>query len=699
MTETPGIPVLPASRFDRDYTPTCLSNGLIGITPGPNPLVQAAVLVSGYVYSHPRYGFENIAPAPYPLGLDIGFMGTRMRDAAGAVTVQSQVLDMASGELATRMTYQPFPGSRLTLEVVQFVSRTVPCLACQEVRFGADADIELEVTTSIDADGIPGVAFTGDTDPFTRGWYEEDLVDRCLGLSTDRSRLGAATIVARRPEIVKRGTGRYAVGVARGRPAVFRIIAALVSQPYHPDPHLEAVRLARWGEMMGFDTLRDDNRRSWSELWKSRIRIEGGAEDQRGLDAAFYYYHSSIHPSLLGGIPPFALAHHDRYYGHVFWDMDLWMLIPAILAAPASARAMLDYRARGLAAARRKAALFGYRGAQVPWEASFDGWEVTPSCCPTGWAEQHVTPGVAIGAWECQLACGDGQTLREATWPILKAVAEWIESRGRFTERGFEISHMMGPDEGITDLSNQTYFNLLSKMALAAAVECCRMLGTRPPAAWRRIRDRIVIPRDPATGVVLPYDMSRTVRVYDPSTRTFAERDASESLATYSLGNLQFLFIHGGMVDERTLRATWLREEEIRSARMEAGAAPSLEDLPGFTTGPFAVCAAHFGERAKAAQLFTAAWNPFWMEPFGLTRECRGHTWGGFVTNDGSLLQSVLLGFTGLRISRGGLEARYAAALPGGWQRIEVDRVFIRGRAMRLTAEHGRRAALSPADG
>jgi trehalose/maltose hydrolase-like predicted phosphorylase len=352
----------------------------------------------------------------------------------------------------------------------------------------------------------------------------------------------------------------------------------------------------------------------------------------------------------------------------------------------------------GLEAARRKADLFGYRGAQYPWEASLDGWEVTPSCCPTGWAEQHVTPGVAIGAWECQRACGDAESLRNEAWPILKSVAEWIESRGRFTERGFEIGHMMGPDEGITDLSNQTYFNLLSKMALCAAIECCRELGMRPPTPWKRIRDSMVIPRDPATGVILPYDMSRTVRVYDPSTRTFAERDASASLETYSLGNLQFLFIHGSPVDERTFRATWLREEEIRRERMAAGIVPGLADLPGFTTGPFAVCAAHFGERKKAAELFAAAWKPFWMEPFGLTRECRTHTWGGFVTNNGSLLQSVLLGFTGLRIGKG-LEARYAASLPEGWRRIEVDRVWSRGRALRLTAEHGRRAALMPTDG
>jgi hypothetical protein len=697
MTEAPPVPVLSATRFDESHAPTCLSNGLIGITPGPNPLLQGGVLVSGFVYSHPPYGFENIAPAPYPLGLDLGFGGRRMRDAPDSVVVQGQALDMATGELVTRMTFQPSPDARFSIEVVQFVSRTVPCLACQEVRIGSDDEREIELMTSIDFGGIPGRVFTGDTDPYTRGWYEEDLVDRCLGFSTDRSRLGVATIVARRPGIVKRGPGRYVVAVSRDRPAVFRTIAALVSEPYGPDPHLEAVRLARWGEMLGFETLREDNRQAWTALWKSRIRIVGSADDQRGIDAAFYYYHSSIHPSVRAGIPPFALVHHDRYFGHVFWDMDLWMLIPAILAAPDCARSILEYRVRGLEAARRKAALFGYRGVQFPWEASLDGWEVTPSCCPTGWAEQHVTPGVAIGAWECQLSCGDEESLRDAAWPILKAVAVWIESRGQFTDRGFEIGHVMGPDEGITDLSNQTYFNLLSKMALSAAIDCCRTLGLRPPVSWKRIRDSMVVPRDRATGAVLPFDLEGTVRVHDPVTRAFEERDAASSLGSTSLGNLQYLFLHGCPVDERTFRATWLREEEIRMAALPDGPVPGGSRLPGFTTGPFAVCAAHFGERRKAAELFTAAWKPFWMEPFGMTRECQDHTWGGFVTNNGSLLQSVLLGFTGLRIGKG-LEARYAASLPEGWQRIEVERVWSSGRATRLTAVQGRRTALAPSE-
>jgi protein-glucosylgalactosylhydroxylysine glucosidase len=684
-----ALPVLECTDFGGAFEPTCLANGLVGTTPGPNPLLPGRAMVSGFVYSHPLYGFESSAPAPYPLGLEVAAKGRK----PAPMQVRSQSLDLATGELHTSMVPGPGAGMRCTVEVTQFASRSVPSLVCQEVRFQAEAAGEILLTTRIHTEGAAGEVRKTDTDPLTRGWYEEDLIDRCLEMRTDRGALGVATVVMRRPEVTKRGLGTYAVKIPAGGAAVFRHVAAMVPLISSPDPLLEAIRMARWGEMLGFETLRAQNRDAWRELWMSRPRIAGNLEDQRATDVAFYYYHTSIHPSSRAGIPPFGLAQHDKYYGHNFWDTDLWLLLPAILTAPHAARAIAEYRFRGLEAAKRKAALFGYRGAQYPWEAAVDGSEVTPSCCPTGWSQQHVNPGVAVGAWEFQLAAGDGDTLHRVTWPILEAIAEWIESRGHFTSRGFEIDHMMGPDEGITNLSNQTYFNLLARMAIDAAVACARMVGRAPHASWRRIRDRIVIPTD-AKGVVLPFDLDSTVRIYNPALRVFEEKPAAGNIEAYSLGNLHFLFVHGLPVPVQSFRTTWLREEEIRLARTTGGGVVGSPQAPGFTSPPYAVCAAYFGERAKAAALFRASRERYWMEPYGMTKECIPHDYGGYVTNHGSTLQSVLLGFTGLRVAAGRW-TRHRAALPEGWDRIEVDRIWIRGSAYRLEAEHGKRARLT----
>ena len=80
----------------------------------------------------------------------------------------------------------------------------------------------------------------------------------------------------------------------------------------------------------------------------SRVKIHGDTEDQKALDAAFFYLHSSLHPSCRTGMPPYGLTQFEALEGHVFWDMDSWCLPPALLASPASVRAMLEYRLRGL---------------------------------------------------------------------------------------------------------------------------------------------------------------------------------------------------------------------------------------------------------------------------------------------------------------------------------------------------------------
>ena len=74
--------------------------------------------------------------------------------------------------------------------------------------------------------------------------------------------------------------------------------------------------------------------------------------------------------------------------------------------------------------------------------APVGGFEVTPTVAGTGWAEQHASPDVALGFWEYQLATNDQTFLREGTWPVLSAVAQWITSRVTATNRGFEILHV-----------------------------------------------------------------------------------------------------------------------------------------------------------------------------------------------------------------------------------------------------------------
>ncbi|MGH9353837.1 MAG: hypothetical protein ACRD2G_17020 [Terriglobia bacterium] len=662
--EPSGIPKFAVTDFSRRFDPAYLSNGLIGIRPGPNPIARALTLVSGFVYAHIPYRMESLSPALYPLETDIRVNQVSLLEHPDLLTVKRQELDMATGELLTEMVFAS-GGPSLRIDVLQFASRSIPSLVCQEIRIVPSADVELELVASISHEDVPGRVYTTSAPDRTD-------IDLVTGFESHGglSKLGAAITVLTPDGLIRKepplgapeGIARsYFLRAKQGQPVRLQTVAALVSKLYHPEPDLEAIRLSRWGGGLGFDRLRGHNRSAWAELWQSRIRISGDTDDQRVLDAAFFYLHSSLHRSNQTGMPPFGLSQDAYYYGHSFWDTESWSLSPITLTAPETARALLEYRLRGLTAAKHLAGLFGYRGAQFPWEAApTDGSGVTPTFAGTGWLEQHVTPDVALGFWEYQMATQDDGFLREGTWPLLKAVAEWIESRGIFTRRGFEIHHIMGPDEGVLDTNNNAYMNLISKMVIAAAIQCAAKVGVVAPPSWKKIHDTLVMPLDSERGIMLPYDNARP----GPN---------------YSLNSLALLTVHDPPVSTDVLRRTFDYEAHIEGSTW-AGL--------GFSVCAGADTAAFLGERQRARQLFDGSWKNVWLDPFGMIREAPSEDYGCFLTNFGSLLQTTLLGFTGLRIREGDWRA-YPASLPAGWSGIEVDRLWVRGQPKRLVAKNG----------
>ncbi len=45
--------------------------------------------------------------------------------------------------------------------------------------------------------------------------------------------------------------------------------------------------MASWGAVLSLDWVRSQNRKRWSGLWQSRVKVFGDLESQKALDAAF----------------------------------------------------------------------------------------------------------------------------------------------------------------------------------------------------------------------------------------------------------------------------------------------------------------------------------------------------------------------------------------------------------------------------
>ena len=116
------------------------------------------------------------------------------------------------------------------------------------------------------------------------------------------------------------------------------------------------------------------------------------------------------------------------------------------------------------------------------------------------------------------------------------------------------------------------------------------------------------------------------------------------------------------------------------------------------------VYAARLGRREEALDLFEKGYAAFIRQPFTITAEYDPNVFpeqeiaGPFTANLGGFLMSCLYGLTGLRLGAGSPHqwCSRRVQMPLGWDGVEVERLWIRGRPASLSARHGEpRAELS----
>jgi hypothetical protein len=114
-------------------------------------------------------------------------------------------------------------------------------------------------------------------------------------------------------------------------------------------------------------------------------------------------------------------------------------------------------------------------------------------------------------------------------------------------------------------------------------------------------------------------------------------------------------------------------------------------------SAPLGVFAARVGERALSAKLFREGFAEFINKPwwdaneFSVVRYPDKPVVGPFIANLGGFLGSCLLGLTGIEPGPDEPAAwpRRKVVMPEGWEGIEFERIWVRGRRARLLARHG----------
>lgn len=171
---------------------------------------------------------------------------------------------------------------------------------------------------------------------------------------------------------------------------------------------------------------------------------------------------------------------------------------------PQAAEAMLTYRLRRLAAARRRARAEGFDGARFPWESAADGTDVTPRSgflggtevpILTGTREEHVTADVAWAAEHFAQWTGRADYPSTTARDLLVETARYWASRLRVDARGrAHLDRVIGPDEYHESVDDNAFTNVMARWNLRRAA---RLRPGNPGeaaefASWLDLAERVV---------------------------------------------------------------------------------------------------------------------------------------------------------------------------------------------------------------
>ncbi|XP_007536617.2 protein-glucosylgalactosylhydroxylysine glucosidase isoform X3 [Erinaceus europaeus] len=416
---------------------------------------------------------------------------------------------------------------------------------------------------------------------------------------------------------------------------------------------LEALELQAAGRLYRAHT------QAWAQLWEGcGLAVGGPLPLRQALRGALFYLLSGLSPpgspgDICHGLSPGGLSNGRRgecYWGHVFWDQDLWIFPNVLLLHPEAARALLQYRIRTLRGALQNARDLGCQGAKFAWESAGSGLEVCPEAV-YGTQELHINGAVLLAFQLYYHATQDLALFREAGgWDVVRAVAEFWCSRVEWSpEDGqYHLRGVMPPDEYHSGVDNSVYTNVQVQNSLRFAAALAQDLGQPIPPQWLAVADQIKVPFDPERNFHPEFDG------YEPGEEV---KQADVVLLGYPV--------------------PFSLSPQVRRTNLEVYEAVTDPRGPAMTWSMFAVGWLELKEPGRARTVLDRCFSHI-SEPFKVwTENGDGSGAVNFLTGMGGFLQTALFGFTGFRITAAGVT--FDPECPAGVSGLRVTGVSFLG--------------------
>ena len=606
-------------------------------------------------------------------------------------------LDMRRGILLSDLSYRAHAGITICSGELRLVSLADRAVALQLLRFSLDRDgidVTLEANFAMAGMGMEPLQLDRDV----CAWRTE----------------GSGKAVAMAGSVTLQADGRVLVpersfslrwiwrwrSVAGQELELDRLVTVARSDRWADDPALVAADAMARGRALGWRGVLAAHETAWRQHWDaSDVIIEGDDKVQEAVRFAVYHLTSAANPEdECVSVGARGLTG-DAYFGHVFWDTEIYLLPFYVGVWPEAARALLMYRYHTLHGARAKAAHFGFRGALYAWESADTGEETTPERVIgadgtpveilTGRMEHHISADVAYAVWQYWRFTRDDDFFLRAGAEILLDTARFWASRAVAEADGKRhIRHVIGPDEYHEDVDDNAFTNVMARWNIGRGLETMDLLRERWPnhaaalreklalgddelADWRDAIARIVTGLDAATGIYEQFAGYYKLQPLD--------------LSLYADRKMPIDVVIG---PERTQRS-----QVVKQADVVALIALLPDEFPGaaakanfryyeprcahgssLSAGIHALVAARLGETETALRfLRQAAIADLELDP---------NSAGGIrIAGLGGLWQAIILGFAGLDLGSDmlGIDPR----LPPHWRSLSF-RVGWRGRSVAI---------------
>ncbi|XP_063691266.1 protein-glucosylgalactosylhydroxylysine glucosidase-like [Bolinopsis microptera] len=257
-------------------------------------------------------------------------------------------------------------------------------------------------------------------------------------------------------------------------------------------------------------SLMSSHQRSWDFVWRSVNVDVDNTDFAKTVKSSLFFILSAFphfalenpdlenYPFDFYGVSPGSLGNGsdgEDYWGHVFWDQDLWMLPGVMLLFP-----------------------------------QLDRSDVCPGAIYAKY-QQHITACVVYAIRQYVYVTGSWDILtKDGAWDIVKETADYWVSRVEWDGSNFVIDHVMDPDEYHYNVNNSCFTNAAARLNLLFAIEAAEKLGKIPDPRWETVSQE-------KQGIKIPFDDKlRYHPEYDGYTQGTLIKQASVVLLGYPLG-------------------------------------------------------------------------------------------------------------------------------------------------------------------